>query len=78
MADPWRKPVFQAPDQDIACGSAAKPWSVSSSLYLPLKLIGFVITALALSLGAPFWFDALSTLTRVRMAGKKPDAPKQR
>ena len=38
-----------------------------------LKVIGLVITAVALSQGASFWFDALSKLTRVRNAGKKPD-----
>ena len=38
-----------------------------------LKLMGLVITAVAISQGASFWFDALSKLTRVRNAGKKPD-----
>jgi hypothetical protein len=42
--------------------------------WLGLKLVGLVATAVALSLGAPFWFDLLSRLTRVRQAGKKPDA----
>jgi hypothetical protein len=37
------------------------------------KFLGFLITAGALSLGAPFWFDALDKLVRVRNAGNKPD-----
>jgi hypothetical protein len=36
------------------------------------KLAGLFMTALALSLGAPFWFDALSKLVNVRGAGKQP------
>jgi len=33
---------------------------------------GWLITILAISLGAPFWFDALGKLSNLRMAGKKP------
>jgi hypothetical protein len=36
------------------------------------KLAGLFITALALSLGAPFWFDILSKLVNLRNAGIKP------
>jgi hypothetical protein len=35
--------------------------------------IGWLITALAISLGAPFWFDLLSKLMRIRGALKKDD-----
>jgi len=42
--------------------------------YLLSKALGLAITVIALSLGAPFWFDALSCLTNVRAAGKKPDS----
>jgi hypothetical protein len=35
--------------------------------------IGWLITALALSQGAPFWFDLMANLVRVRGAGKKPE-----
>jgi hypothetical protein len=37
------------------------------------KIVGLLITALALSLGAPFWFDALNKLVRVRDSGRSPD-----
>jgi hypothetical protein len=33
-------------------------------------------TGLALSLGAPFWFDTLQKFMNVRGAGKKPDEEK--
>ena len=34
---------------------------------------GWLITILAVSLGAPFWFDTLSRIMNVRNAGKPPD-----
>ena len=35
-------------------------------------IIGWILTALAVSFGAPFWFDALKNLLNVRNAGPKP------
>jgi hypothetical protein len=37
-----------------------------------LKLIGWAITAAALSFGAPFWFDLLVKLVNIRNTGNKP------
>ncbi|HMQ64382.1 MAG TPA: hypothetical protein PKE06_27105 [Flavilitoribacter sp.] len=37
------------------------------------KLFGWIVTALAVSLGAPFWFDMLQKVIRIRNAGNKPD-----
>ena len=39
-----------------------------------IKIIGWLITALAVSLGAPFWFDVLDKLNSIRSAGIKPKA----
>ncbi len=39
----------------------------------PIKLLGILITAFALSLGANFWFDLLKKLVSIREAGKKPE-----
>jgi hypothetical protein len=36
--------------------------------------VGWVLTFLAISLGAPFWFDTLSKLARVRTTGTPPPA----
>jgi ElaB/YqjD/DUF883 family membrane-anchored ribosome-binding protein len=41
-------------------------------LYLLELPIGWLITALAISLGAPFWFDTLKLLINIRAAGPKP------
>ena len=35
--------------------------------------IGWILTVLALSMGAPFWFDLLNKIMNVRYAGKSPD-----
>jgi hypothetical protein len=41
---------------------------------LVAKLVGLLLTALALMLGAPFWFDALSKIARLRATGAPPPA----
>jgi hypothetical protein len=37
------------------------------------KLLGWALTAFAVSFGAPFWFDALSKLGSLRTTGPKPE-----
>ncbi|MCI0431475.1 MAG: hypothetical protein L0210_13175 [Rhodospirillales bacterium] len=37
-----------------------------------LKPLGLLITAIAVSLGAPFWFDVLGRVNAIRSAGPKP------
>ncbi|MBX2921740.1 MAG: hypothetical protein KF746_06090 [Chitinophagaceae bacterium] len=39
----------------------------------PAILIGFLITAFAVSFGAPFWFDLLNKVVNIRSAGKNPN-----
>ena len=39
---------------------------------LATKMLGWVLTALAISLGAPFWFDLLKKLVNIRSAGSRP------
>jgi hypothetical protein len=35
--------------------------------------LGWLITAFAVSLGAPFWFDLLNKFVNVRASGKAPE-----
>lgn len=42
-----------------------------------LKIIGLSLTAIAVSLGAPFWFDVLNKLINIRSAGKQPEKAHQ-
>ena len=37
-----------------------------------LTILGWLLTAVAVSFGAPFWFDALSKLGSLRTAGRRP------
>jgi hypothetical protein len=41
---------------------------------IALKTLGLLLTAAALTLGAPFWFDILSKVARIRSAGAPPPA----
>lgn len=36
------------------------------------KVLGFILTALAISMGAPFWFDLLKKLVNIRSSGSRP------
>lgn len=49
-------------------------WSAAPDSWLsPLRLIGWLLTALAVSLGAPFWFDLLNRLVNARHSMVKPE-----
>ncbi|HWT05899.1 MAG TPA: hypothetical protein VN224_09110, partial [Xanthomonadales bacterium] len=59
--EPTIKVLWSKPSTDDAPGYA-------------LKVLGLLITIIAVSLGAPFWFDLLKCVINVRMAGEKPDS----
>lgn len=39
----------------------------------PDRILGWIITIVAISMGAPFWFDMLNKIINIRNAGKSPD-----
>ncbi|HUC82003.1 MAG TPA: hypothetical protein VMR70_13890 [Flavisolibacter sp.] len=43
-------------------------------LFLLLKLAGLTLTALAIMMGAPFWFDVLNKVSNIRGTGPKPSS----
>jgi hypothetical protein len=43
------------------------------AVHWAFNFIGWLLMAIAVSLGAPFWFDLLNKLVNLRMAGLKPD-----
>ena len=60
-----------------------KPWYEHMSIWSFLRLLflyplGWLVTALATMIGAPFWFDVLSTLMRLRASGPMPAATERR
>jgi len=60
------------PDKDLKNRWDAGHDVCSGLFLLLMKLIGLVMSALAVSLGAPFWFDTLSMIMNVRGTGTKP------
>lgn len=49
------------------------PPQADSQTNLLLKLIGFLLTAVAAAQGAPFWFDILKKVVNLRSTGANPD-----
>jgi hypothetical protein len=49
-------------------------WTDPFSLESLQTLGGWLVTFFAIALGAPFWFDALSKLARLRTTGPRPEA----
>jgi hypothetical protein len=54
-------------------------WNSSQTDYFGRQwlfvIVGWLLTALAGSLGAPFWFDTLNRIMNIRGSGKVPDQP---
>jgi hypothetical protein len=48
-----------------------------NGLYILYRIPGWLITTLAITLGAPFWFDMLNKVINIRNAGLKPDEKKE-
>jgi hypothetical protein len=56
-------------------GSGLMQW-IGAVLYR--HSLGWIITLLAVSLGAPFWFDTLNRFMNIRGAGRAPDEPRDK
>jgi len=52
--------------------------SLSDPVWWVLKILGIALTTLAISQGAPFWFDLLRKVANVRLAGSSPDEKQQK
>jgi hypothetical protein len=68
--DDWVAPWRQAHP-----GSGLMAW-IGVVLYT--HSLGWIITLLAVSLGAPFWFDTLNRFMNIRGAGRAPDEPRDK
>ncbi len=68
---PGDKQAFGIPV--FASNRCVAPSQSNNQTNAALKLIGFLITAFAARLGAPFWFDVLKKLVNLRSTGINPD-----
>jgi hypothetical protein len=50
-------------------GSGWAMWKAAAGAHL----LGWIITILAISVGAPFWFDMLNKVIAIRSVGKAPE-----
>jgi hypothetical protein len=58
--------------QNVGVMALPVGWPSDAGSHFALVILGWIITALAVSLGAPFWFDTLSKLGSLRAAGQRP------
>lgn len=72
----WDTDRMVTADDEARCPRALRRPELSASWlrWLVFKLMGFVMTALAVSLGAAFWFDLLGRLVNLRATGARPAA----
>lgn len=69
------QPDFVQIDQQLHALSLPMGWHApeqGGAPFGPTTLLGWLITAICVSLGAPFWFDALEKALNIRAAGNKP------
>jgi hypothetical protein len=64
----WNCVVNRPPQAPVILGY----WDCAKTKLRPKPIIGWIVTAIALSLGAPFWFDLLQKFVNLRGAGDKP------
>lgn len=75
--------IFRSLYDQLAAGKSVPVFPIGSAAEPRSEIIhhlaGWMITAAALSLGAPFWFDLLNKLVNLRQTGLPPDVdPKAR
>jgi hypothetical protein len=66
-------------------GTSPQPPTSPNKIVIPVptfsgtlsKIFGWLLTALAISLGAPFWFDLLNKFMQLRGGGTEPQKTKQ-
>jgi hypothetical protein len=77
------KAVEQPKESELKALSALLGWSRddlrnADTLVWLRRILGWCLSIVAISLGAPFWFDLLSKLMNIRNAGQKPATSKNK
>ncbi len=65
------QPAFKEASNILGLGWSRSDFFVAPRTWL-LRLLGWFITALAISLGAPFWFDVLKKIITIQSTGSMP------
>lgn len=65
--------AIQSKNKDLGQLPIGWPASVTNYTPQPLQMVGWLLTALAASLGAPFWFDLLTKVVNVRHGMRRPE-----
>ncbi len=61
-------------ESPLGLGWSTVDWSQADFRWWLYKIIGWITTALSISLGATFWFDIMKKLINIRSAGPAPAA----
>jgi peptidoglycan hydrolase-like protein with peptidoglycan-binding domain len=69
----WPACNLSKPDPDPRFLNACNPSAPWDWRFVARAVLGWLMMAFAVSLGAPFWFDLLQRLLQLRAAGVKPD-----
>lgn len=83
-ADSLERQVRQLIDEELMMASTALGigWAQEPAIdlahvggwrYVLQRFLGWIVTAFAITLGAPFWFDLLKKIMNIRAAARKPD-----
>ncbi len=64
--------LWAALEPEKAMPAADRKFSINYAWILT-KITGLLISIVAVSMGAPFWFDVLNKLVNVRLVGKRPE-----
>lgn len=64
--------TYESAVYKISSSEFWKAWKQNFKKVKFINVLGWLFTAIAVSFGAPFWFDALSKLVNMRNSGKKP------
>jgi len=68
--DPLTLPIGW--NSDFSSTQQQKVGEEKTTFSLPKSLLGWLISAFAISMGAPFWFEILGKIINVRNTGRKP------
>jgi hypothetical protein len=72
--DDLRLPIgWSGPGLELTSPFAQTDWAQGILNAVRGHLLGWVLTAFAATLGAPFWFDLLNRFINIRAAGKAPE-----